>query len=143
MDFETFFLSFLGPFLDPLNLCFLTTVPCVSSVLPCKIHPIFLLFGYLFCFDFCIDFWTYFGCIFDSFWTPFGHQMSPKNRQKSIRKITSKKGGSREVRRLPGRAELGSRRSNYQRGLVIKKVQLFEDSVIRRFGDSDIRYCIR
>ena len=52
--------------------------------------------------------------------------------------MTSKKGGSREVRGVPRCAELGSRRSNYQRGLDIKKVQLFEDLDIRRFGDSDI-----
>ena len=122
-----FFQSFLDPFLEPLNLCFLTTVPCVSSVLPCKIVSFFLLVGYFFCFDFCVDFWTYFGCIFDSFWTPFEHQMSPKNSQKSIRKLTSKKGGSREVRGVPTVAGLGSRRANYQRGLVIKKVQLFEE----------------
>ena len=139
MEFRTFFRSFFTPFLDPLNLCFLTTVPCVSSVSPCKVHPFFLLFGYFFCFDFCVDFWMHFGCIFDSFWTPFGHQMSPKNGQKSIRKMTSKKGGSREVRDFPRVAELGSRRANYQRGLVIKKVQLFEDSDIWRFGDLVIR----
>ena len=65
--------------------------------------------------------------------------MSPKSGQKSIRKITSKKGGSGEVRVRRKVAEPGSRRSNYQRGLDIKKVQLFEDLDIRRFGDSDIR----
>ena len=56
--------------------------------------------------------------------------MLPKSGSKSIRKMTSKKGGSREVRGVPTGAELGSRRANYQRGLVIKKVQLFSDSVI-------------
>ena len=130
MDFRMFFSIILGPFLEPLNLCFLTTVPCVSSVLPCRMVSFFLFFLCFFCFDFCVDFWMYFGCIFDSSWTPFGHQMSPKNNPKSIRKLTSKKGGSREVRGLPSSAELGSRRANYQRGLVIKKVQLFSDSVI-------------
>ena len=127
MDFGTCFRSFLDPFLDPLNLWFLTTVPWVSSILPCKIHPFFSLVGYFFYFDFCVDFLMYFGCILDQFWTPFGPQMSPQNGQKSFRKIASKKGGSREVRRRRGEAELGSRRSNYQRGLDIKKVQLFEE----------------
>ena len=93
----------------------------------CNMVLLFLLFGYFFCFDFCVDFWSYFGCIFDSFWAPFGHQTSPKSGQKSIRKLTSKKGGSREVRPRPRLAELGSRRANYQRGLAIKKVQLFEE----------------
>ena len=105
-----------------------------------KISSLFgvLIFGRISCrfFEIFLMVWGY---IFG----PFGAKMSPKCDQKLIRKMTSKKGGSREVRRRRGEAELGSRRANYQRGLYIKKVQLFEDSDIRRFGDSDIRYCIR
>ena len=53
--------------------------------------------------------------------------MSSKSGPKSIRKMTSKKSGSREVRGRRRGAELGSRRVNYQRGLVIKKAQLSEE----------------
>ena len=81
----------------------------------------------------------HFGCNFDPFWTRSGPQVSSKSGQKLIRKITSKKGGSREVRDRRAEAEVGSRRSNYQRGLDIRKVQLFEDSDIRGFGDLVIR----
>jgi hypothetical protein len=41
---------------------------------------------------------------------PFGAKMSPKWGQKLIGKMTSKKGGSREVRAVPGWAELGSQK---------------------------------
>ena len=85
-----------------------------------------------------------FGRILDAFLTHFGHLLDPN----VVKKNQSEKSHRKKV--VPGRSETflrkpswGPRRANYQRGLVIKKVQLFEDSVIRRFGDSDIRYCIR
>ena len=71
--------------------------------------------------------------------------MSPKNIQKSIRKLTSKKGGSREVRWWPSWGPEGPiikevwllRRSTYSR------IRIFGDLVIRIFGivfgDTDIR----
>ena len=61
---------------------------------------------------------------------------SPENNQKSVREMTPENGGSREFRGVPGLAELGPRRSNYQRGLDIKKAIY---SRIRIFGDLVIR----
>ena len=48
--------------------------------------------------------------VWGPFWDLFGAKRSSKWHPKSIRKMTSKKGGPREVRGIPGWAEPGSRR---------------------------------
>ena len=89
MHFGKCFRWSLDPFLDSLNLCFLTTVPFVSSVLPCKIVSFFKICGYFFRSDFCVDFWKYFGCIFSNhFGHPLNTKCRQKNGQKSMRNMT-------------------------------------------------------
>ena len=129
----------MDPFLEPLNLCFLTTVPCVSSVLPCQI--VFFSY-YLGTFSASI-FVLIFECILDAFLTHFGYRLDTKCRKETV-KNQSKKCHRKKV--VPGRSDRFRREPSWgPEGPIIKEVwlfrrfnysriQIFRDLVIQIFG---------